>query len=248
MALPKLNVPIYEITCPSGQKLSFRPFLVKEEKLLLIAMQSNDTKTIFETTLQVLKNCVEGVSNVKIEKLPLFDIEFLFLNIRARSIGEQVKLKYKCNGQIANVETGAIQTCGMVSEYQIDLLSIQPTFGEGHNKYIDLTSAGVGVTLKYPTFTSFQRIVRKDLPSEEAFSFLLDCIESINDASSVTMAKDVPRTELIEFIDFLSHEQVSKMDKFFDTMPKIESTIHFNCPKCGTKEDIMVSGLDSFFA
>ncbi len=246
MSLPKLTVPFYDLVCPSGQKVSFRPFLVKEEKLLLIALESKDADTIFKTVLQILQNCVGDVSGIKVEKLPLFDIEFLFLNLRARSIGEQVQLRYQCKNTVANTETGIESICGTISEYQIDILNIKPTFGAGHNKYIELTET-VGVTLKYPTFRSFQKVARKDLPPDEAFAFLLECIESINDADTVTMASDVHPKELEEFIDMLTHEQISKMDKFFNTMPKIETVVKFECPKCGVKENIEVSGLDDFF-
>lgn len=244
--MPKLNVPLYEVVCPSGQKVSFRPFLVKEEKLLLIALESKDSATIVQTVLQVLQNCIGDVSGIKVDKLPLFDIEFLFLNLRARSIGEQLKLRYECKAVVTNTTTSVLSTCGTISEYVVDLLSIKPIFGPGHNKYIELTDT-VGITLKYPTFRSFQKVVRKDLPPEEAFAFLLECIESVNDADTVTYAKDVSPKELEEFIDMLSHDQIAKMDKFFDTMPKIETTIPFHCPKCGAKEDIKVSGLDNFF-
>jgi len=246
MALPKLTIPLYEVVCPSGQKVSFRPFLVKEEKLLLIALESKDTNTIFKTVLQILENCVGEVSGIKVEKLPLFDIEFLFLNLRARSIGEIQKLRYECKAMVANVETGIETSCGAISDYHIDLLQIKPEFGAGHNKYIELTDT-VGITLKYPTFKSFQKVARKNLPPDEAFAFLLECIESINDADTVTLASDVPAKELESFIDMLTHEQIIRMDKFFDTMPKIKTTVKFDCPKCGTKEDIEISGLDNFF-
>lgn len=246
MALPKLNVPLYDIVCPSGTKVSFRPFLTKEEKLLLIALESKDQETIFKAVLQVLKNCVDGYSKVSVDKLPLFDIEFLFLNLRARSIGEQLTLQYKCHGKVANTETNAEESCGMISDYKVDLLTIKPTFGENHTKYIDL-GGSIGMTMKYPTYSSFQKVARKDLPSDEAFNFILDCIESVNDADTVTMVSDVPREELVEFIDLLSHEQVGKIDQFFDTMPKIQTTISFKCPKCSAQENILVSGLDNFF-
>ncbi len=246
MALPKMTVPLYEVVCPSGQKVSFRPFLVKEEKLLLIALESKDTDTIFKTVLQMLQNCVGDVSGIKVEKLPLFDIEFLFLNLRARSIGEVQKVRYQCKSLVANTETGIQDTCGVISDYQIDLLNIKPMFGDGHNKYISLTE-NVGITLKYPTFKSFQKVARKNLPPAEAFAFMLECIESINDADTVTLASDVPQKELEDFIDMLTHDQIIRMDKFFDTMPKIETVIKFECPKCGSKEDIEISGLDNFF-
>jgi len=241
-----LSVPLYDVTCPSGKKLSFRPFLGKEEKLLLIAMESEDAKVVFDTVIKILQNCVGDISNVKVDTLPLFDIEYLFLNLRARSIGETVPLKYRCRSTVQNTATQQAETCGTISEYKVDLLSIKPAFGEGHTKYIALTDT-VGVTLKYPAFKSFSKLARKDLPAEEAFEFVLNCIESVSDANTITYAKDVSREELIDFVESLSHQQIAKLDKFFQTMPKIESTVHFNCPKCGAKEDIVVSGLDNFF-
>jgi hypothetical protein len=246
MALPKLTVPLYDVVCPSGLKVSFRPFLVKEEKLLMIAMQSKETETIINTAKQILENCIGSVSGIDVDKLPLFDVEFLFLNLRARSIGEQVTLRYKCNQQVVNANTGNTEVCNTVSEYPIDLLGIKPTFGAGHSKYVQLTES-VGVTLRYPTFKAFRNISRKDLPADEAFMFLVECIESINDANSVVFTGDVPQSEVIEFVNDLNHIQVDKMDQFFDTMPKIELTLNFKCPKCAHTEGIVVKGLDSFF-
>lgn len=246
MALPKLVVPLYDVVCPSGLKVSFRPFLVKEEKLLMIAMQSKETETIISTAKQILENCIGDVSGVDIDKLPLFDVEFLFLNLRARSIGEEVTLRYKCNQTVTDANTGNLVVCSAVSEYQVDLLKIQPKFGTGHNKYVQLTEA-VGVTLRYPTFKAFRNVARKDLPADDAFNFLVECIESINDASNVVLTKDVTHEEVAEFVNDLNHMQVDKMDQFFDTMPKIELTIPFKCPKCSHTEEIMVKGLDSFF-
>lgn len=245
MGFPKLTVPHYDVTCPSGQRVSFRPFLVKEEKLLLIAMQSGDTATIIKTTKNILENCIGSVSNVNIDKLPLFDIEFLLLQLRARSIGEVVPLRYKCNGKIADAN-GELVACHAISEYTVNLLDIKPVFGEGHSKYIQLTDA-VGVTLKYPTFTSFQSLTRKELPPDESFQFLVECIESVNDAQTVVYAKDVEPQEIIDWINTLGHEHVEKMDQFFTTMPKISTVIHFKCPKCTASEDITVQGLESFF-
>jgi hypothetical protein len=245
MALPKLVVPLYDVVCPSGLKVSFRPFLVKEEKLLMIAMQSDDSATMLSTSKQILENCVGSVSGIDIDKLPLFDVEFLFLNLRARSIGEQVTLRYKCNAPAVDAN-GNPTICGTVSDYQVDLLSIQPQFAPDHNKHIQLTDT-VGITLRYPTFKAFRNITRKELASDEAFAFLVDCIESINDQNVVILTKDVPVTEVEEFVNDLTNQQVAKIDAFFDTMPKVEHTLHFKCPKCDKQEDIVVKGLDSFF-
>lgn len=249
MALPKLTVPYYDVVCPSGLKVTFRPFLVKEEKLLMVAMQSGDDETIIKTAKEILDNCVGSISNISIDKLPLFDVEFLFLQLRARSIGEIVKLRYKCNGQFESVDANGVSSvasCGATSEYDVNLLEIVPKFKEGHNKNVAVTP-DVIVTLRYPNFSSFQTVARKDLPPDEAFEFLLDCIESISDKTNTVYTQDVPRSELEEFVNTLNHEQIAKLDNFFLTMPKVETTVHFNCPKCKATEDIKVHGLESFF-
>lgn len=246
MSLPKLATPLYDVVCPSGLKVSFRPFLVKEEKLLMVAMQSDETPTILNSAKMVLQNCVGDISGIDIDKLPLFDVEFLFLNLRARSIGEIVKLKYRCNQHVLDANTGNTVVCGTVSEYEVDLLGIKPTFGTGHSKYIQLTD-GIGITMRYPTFKSFRGIAKKDLPSDEAFAFLVECIESINDADRVILTKDVTPEEVSEFVDDMSKQQIEKMDMFFDTMPKIEKVIQFKCPKCQYTEEIVVKGLENFF-
>jgi hypothetical protein len=246
MSLPKLNVPMYEVVCPSGVRLSFRPFLVKEEKLLMVAMQSNDSETIMSTARQILDNCVGKISNVDIDKLPLFDIEFLFLHLRARSIGEQVTLRYKCNQHVKDANTGNLVVCNAVSEYPVNLLDIKPKFAPEHNKYIQLNET-VGVTMRYPTFKSFRTIVRRELPADEAFAFLVNCIESINDTENVVLTKDVPMQEVEDFVNELNHTQVGLIDTFFDTMPKMELDLQFKCPKCEYGEKITVKGLDSFF-
>lgn len=240
MTLPKLTIPLYDVTLPSGTKVTFRPFLVKEEKLLLIAKQANDAATMVQCVKQIIQNCLSTTSVVNVDKLPLFDLEYLFLHLRARSIGEVVTVRYKCN------QANGANTCGIISEYPIDLLTIQPKFGEGHSKTVKLTE-NVGLTMTYPSFKSFTKLVREDLHPDEAYGILLDCIESIYDERGVYYTKDVPRSELQDFVDTLSPEQVKKIDHFFDTIPKIETTIHFECPKCQHTEEIVVEGLDSFF-
>jgi hypothetical protein len=244
--LPKLTVPLFEATCPSGLKVSFRPFLVKEEKLLLMAQQSKDTVAIIAAVKMLLDNCVGAISGIDIDKLPLFDIEFLFLQLRARSIGEVVTLKYKCNQSIANTVSGNSEICNAVSEYKVDLLSIQPKFDTGHAKYIQLTDT-IGLTMRYPTFKSFRNVLSKELKKDESFSFIVDCIESISDQNAVVFTKDVLLEEVIAFVEDMTKPQVDKMDAFFDTMPKIETTLNFKCPKCGFEDNIEIKGLDSFF-
>lgn len=250
MGLPKINVPHYAVTLPSGKQVSFRPFLVKEEKLLMIALESKDSKAMIEAARQVIENCVGSVSDIAVDKLPLFDVEFLLLQLRARSIGEIVKLRYRCNQQIEKKDdannTSTLVPCHYVSEYDVNLLEIVPAFGEGHNKYIQLTDT-VGITLKYPTFGSFQVLTKNDITPEDAFNVLLDNIDSINDCDNIIYAKDVSRQELTDFVDTLTRDQISKIDQFFLTMPKIQTTIQFKCPKCNAEETMVVQGLESFF-
>jgi hypothetical protein len=238
--LPRLNVPLYDAELPSGTKVTFRPFLVKEEKMLLIAKASDDATSIVDAVKQVLHNCLEATPNISVDKLPLFDVEYLFLQLRARSIGEIIPLRYRCNKDIEGTP------CGTISQYEVDLLAIKPVFGEGHSKQIELTPT-MGLLMTYPTFKSFTRITREDLPAEEAFAVVGECVEAVYDADNKYYTKDAPPGELKEFIDSLSPRQVTLIDKFFDTLPKIQTTIPFLCPKCGNKEDIVVEGLDSFF-
>lgn len=237
MGFPKINVPVYETALPSGKKIKFRPFLVKEEKLLLIAKQSDDVQEMVKAVQQIIQNCLIDES---VESLPLFDIEFLFLQLIARSIGEVHNLNYRCNTQTEN------GICGKVSTYPIDLLTINPKFGEGHEKSILLTDK-IGITLDYPSFKTFNSVAKEDLTPDEAFQALLSCVNSIFDENGVYYMKDIPEEEFRGFMDSLTPLQVKKIDKFFDTIPKIETVVKFNCPGCGTKEDIVVTGLESFF-
>jgi len=247
MALPKLTVPMYDVVCPSGLKVSFRPFLVKEEKLLMTAMESNEPDTQVSAIKKVLEECVGTISNIDVDKLPLFDVEFLFLNLRARSIGEVVTLKYKCKQLVPNANAAnALVECGSVSEYKVDLLTVKPTFAPGHQKQIQLTPE-VGIIMRYPTFKSYGTISRKDMSSDDAFAFLVSSIESIYDQQTVIPTKDVPLEEVNAFVDDLTNTQVEKIDAFFSTMPKLETTIMFKCPKCAYEEELTVRGLDNFF-
>ena len=240
--LPQLSIPLYDCTLPSGRQITFRPFLVKEEKLLLMARQADDTETMVNAIKQILTNCIQNLSE-SIDHLPLFDIEYLFLQLRARSIGEVVTLRYKCNG--ANTESNT--ECGTISTYPVNLLEISPKFGENHNKTIPLTK-DVGVMMKYPIFSSFMKIAKEDLPADEAYRVLMNCIESVYDKEKTYSTKEIPEEELRSFLDSLTSGQVQKIDHFFESMPKIETVVHFECPKCHVKEDLLVSGLEAFFA
>jgi hypothetical protein len=252
--LPKLVTPTYEYTCPSGLQVTYRPFLVREEKLLLMARESNDANSIMDAVEQVVTNCVQ--TSVPIASLPMFDVEAIFLQLRARSVGESANLRFQCHQQLTvpgltdyELAAGVMKTrsCDVVSEYTVDLLGIVPTWGEGHSKKIALTDT-VGMIMRYPSFKFFKKFINATLGTEEAFRLIESCIESIYDAQKFYPAKDSSPTELREFLESLNAKQVEKIDTFFETFPKIKTTIPFKCPGCGYAESLEVEGLESFFA
>jgi hypothetical protein len=242
--LPKLDIPIYELTLiSSGKKIRFRPFLVKEQKLLLMISQGEDNNSeTVNVVKQILKNCV--VDDINIDDLPTFDLEYLFLNLRARSVNEIVELRYKCNN-IVKDEKNEDKQCDSFEKFEIKLLDIKPTKGEGHNNKIQL-SENMGIVMKYPTFEMITKLEGK---SEEAIlmDLFTDCIDYVYDADNIYKAKDTPKEELVEFIDSMQQKDLEKIQNFFATAPKIKHTIEFKCKKCEYQENIPVEGLQSFF-
>jgi hypothetical protein len=244
MALPKIDVPMYEATLPSNnQVVKFRPFLVKEQKLLLMSAQATETKEIIESIKQILRNCI--ITELDIDTLPVFDLEFLFLNLRARSVNEIVDIKYRCNNQIKGPEDEEPKTCNGFVEYKIDVLQIHPEFAEGHTNKIQI-SDNLGLVLKYPTFEMMQKIESKT-EDEAIYDLLIQCIEYIYDADNLYYTKDTEREELLEFIDNLQQKHLEEIKKFFDTMPKVKKDLDFKCPKCGMEDKIFIEGVQNFF-
>ena len=243
MALPKIDVPIYEATLPSNnQVVKFRPFLVKEQKLLLMSAQSTDTKEVIDSIKNILKNCI--ITELDIDILPVFDLEFLFLNLRARSVNEVVDIKYKCNNQLPDGE-GELKTCNGSVEYKIDVLEIKPEFGENHSNKVEITE-NLGMVLRYPTFEMMKRIENKK-EDEAVFELLMECIEYIYDKENIYYTKDTERDDLVEFIDNLQQKHLESIKVFFDSMPKIKKELDFICPKCGLEDKIVLEGVQSFF-
>lgn len=243
MALPKLDVPIYEAKLLSnGKTVRFRPFTVKEQKLFLMAAESNDVDTSINTIRQVLQNCV--IDDLNIDSLPVFDIEFLFLNLRARSIGEVVNIRYKCNNKVDD-ENGEKKTCGHTVEYDLNLLDIENGIDPNHTNKIEINDK-MGIVMKYPSFEMVQNKSDQDA-SQTLLDMIVDCVDFIYDDEQVYYAKDTPRNEIVEFIDSMQAKDLEKLQKFFDTMPRIKKTVDFKCGKCGYEEKILVEGTDSFF-
>lgn len=241
--LPKLDVPIYTIKLiSSGKEVRIRPFLVKEQKLFLMAAESEDAKDVISTIRRVLKNCV--LDDIDIDSLPTFDLEYLFMNLRARSVEEVVDLKYKCNNIVKN-DKGEDTTCNDSVDFKLNLLEVEPTIHANHtNKF--MLNEKIGICLKYPTFEMIQKYENMS-ENEILVNVLIDCIDYLYDDEQVYHAKDSDHAELVDFVDSMSQKDLEKIKVFFDTMPELKKDVHFKCGKCGYEEDIEIKGLQNFF-
>ena len=241
--LPKIDVPIYTVNLVStGKPVRFRPFLVREQKLFLMASESSDSNEMVGVIRQVLKNCV--LDEVDVDSLPTFDLEYLFMNLRARSVEEVVDLRYKCNN-VLNETNGEEKQCNGVVEFKLNILEVQPTKNPNHKNKIQLTE-NLGICFKYPTFEMLQRY-EKMSESEMMINILIDCIDYIYDKEEIYYAKDSTKQELEDFVDSLQQKDMEKFKEFFDTMPEIKKDVHFKCPKCAYEEDITIKGMQNFF-
>jgi hypothetical protein len=243
MALPKLDVPIFTIDLPlTKTKLRYRPFLVKEEKLLLIAMESDDEKTIMDTIKQIINNCC--LDDVDTETLPITDLEYFFLHLRARSIGEIVDLQYKCNNKVKD-DAGEEVECGNNVKLKVNVLEIEPTFNDKHTNKIELTDK-LGIVMKYPNFATIDK-VKSNNDVEQILGIIMNCVDYIYDEESIYYRKDISDEELTEFIENLTQKQFAKVQEFFETVPAIKKEMDFKCNKCGYQEKILIEGIQNFF-
>ena len=236
MALPQINVPTYELVIPStDEKIKYRPFLVKEEKILLIAMESGDTNEMLRAVKNIVEECT--FNKLKLGDSPMFDVEYMFLNIRAKSVGEVSKLRVLCQDDgktYANVE--------------IDLNEIQVTVNDEHTNKIELTDE-MGVVMKYPSIDSFSKNEISDVSTENMLEIIVACIDHIYDkkGKEVFAAKDSTKKELMEFIEQLNTKQFQEVQKFFDTMPSLKHDITVKNPKTKIESIVTLTGLNDFF-
>jgi hypothetical protein len=245
MALPKIDVPIYETKLISnGKVVKFRPFLVKEQKLFLMSAESNDIKELTKTVKQVLNNCL--ITKLEIDDLPSFDIEHLFIQLRARSVGEIVNLKYTCNNVVKDDE-GNEKACGGLVKFDVNLLELNPEMPEKHSTKIELTDK-LGIVMKYPSFNILNyEEVPEETKLEKTIELIVSCVDYIYDAESIYYAKDTSKEEMVEFIENLQQDDIEKIQNFFLTMPKMKKQLDFKCKKCGYEETILAEGIESFF-
>jgi hypothetical protein len=242
--LPKIDVPIYDLTLVSNdKKIRFRPFTVKEEKLFLMAMESpeSDEASYLNTIKQVLNNCI--IDEIDIETIPTFDLEYLLLNLRAKSVGEEITLKYKCNNDIEKEDKK--DKCNNIVEMTFNILEAKPEKQENHSNKIEINEK-LGLVMKYPTFGLLQNYDGKN-NTKILIDTIVECIDYIYDENNIYYAKDSSKEELIEFLDSLQTKDLEKIKDFFETMPKLSKNLNFKCKKCGYEESINVEGIQSFF-
>jgi len=240
MALPKIDVPTYEIELPvSKTKIKYRPFLVKEQRNLLMAIESSESTTIQQNIKDILYNCTltEGVN---IEKLPIIDVEYYFINLRAKSVGEVVESRYRCNNEVNDAE------CGNIMENDIDLTQIKVQIKDDISPDIQLTP-NISLKLKYPEFGIVKDSLKYENINDVTFNMIAQSIEYIYDGQQFYYATESTPEELIEFVEGLNQEQFSKIENFFNNLPKLKETLDITCSKCGFQHKIEVEGLESFF-
>ncbi len=240
--LPKIDVPVYETTLIStGKKIRFRPFLVKEQKIFLMASQSDDAKEVVTAIKQVISNCI--LDDIEVDKLPTFDLENIFMQLRARSVGEKVELNYVCNNPI-KTSSDEEKPCGGKIKLFLDLFDVKPTIDPEHDKKIELTPK-LGIVMKYPTFEILNSL---NIESQaDLLKLIVACIDYVYDDEQIYYAKDTTEEELIEFIENMQQSDIQKIEKFFQTIPKISKSLDFHCTKCGYKETMVIEGIQNFF-
>ena len=239
MSLPKLNVPVYETVLPSTEKvIKYRPFLVKEEKVLLTAMEDGKTETIMNAVKQVLKNCIQ--SKINLDKLPTFDLEFLFLRLRAKSVGEEVTIGLKPWGCPQN--NGEL--CDKTTEVKVNLEEVKVIKDEKHTSKIMLDD-NVGIKMRYPDISKIDSDMGDNF--ETGMKMVKDSIDMIFTSEETHERDTISEKELEEFIDSLNTEQFGRIKEFFDTMPQLKHTAKYTCSTCGEEKETTITGLNSFF-
>lgn len=237
--LPKLETPTYEVTLPlSKKKIKYRPFLVKEQKHLLMAMESKDTQEIHNTIKEILQVCTL-TGNIDVDALPIIDVEYYFLMLRAKSVGEVVNARYRCNNQVGE------KTCNNVMEKDINLMNVKVQSND-INPEIQLND-NIVVKLKYPEFSIVKDSLNYDSESEVTFNLIASSIEHIYDGEQFYYAKESTHEELLEFVESMNQSQFSKVEKFFNNLPKLKESLDITCSKCGYQHKIDVEGLENFF-
>jgi len=237
MALPKLGVPQYELTLPStGKTVKYRPFLVKEEKLLLLALESGDEKEIVAAVKNTLKACV--ISRIKIDQLPSFDLEYLFLKIRSAAVGEVIEMTVTCTDD---------RETTTVARINIDEVEVEKP--EDHTNKIMLDDE-TGIVMKYPSMDRFieSQFLDKNVGTDEVFAFIAEHIDQIFQGEDVYDSSTTSKKEFREFVEGLTTKQFEAIQKFYETMPRLTHSFTVINPNTGNECNYTIEGLQSFFA
>lgn len=238
--LPKLDTPTYELILPISQKkIKMRSFLIKEQRNLLMALESNDSNSTQSAIRDILVNCTL-TDGIDIDKLPIVDIEYYFINLRAKSVGEIVESKYKCNNVVDDKE------CGNIMEKNIDLTQIKVELPKESNPEIVLTPK-ITIKMQYPQFGIVKDSLKFDDINKVTFNMIAESIEYIYDGEQFYYGHEAQPGEMMEFVESMNQEQFTKVEKFFDELPKLKETVNIKCSKCGFDHTIEVEGLESFF-
>lgn len=239
MPLPKIATPKYELELPStGETVQFRPFLVKEEKLLVIALESEDSKEITTAVKTVIQSCILS-KGIKVETLPTFDIEFLFLNIRGKSVGEEIEVNIICP------DDNQTQT-----KVSIDINDIKVQRDDSHTNKIKIDDT-IMMQMKYP---SLEQFIQNNFnfsdknAMDQSFELMASCIDQVFTEDEVWAASDCTKKEIKEFIESMNSTQFKDIEKFFETMPKLSHKVKVTNPKTKVKSEVVLEGLASFFA
>lgn len=241
MALPRIDLPQYTLNLKSdGSEIVFRPFTTGEEKVLLMAFENKDEKDILLAIKQVITNCVIKPDVFDINKLASFDLDWLFLNLRARSIGENVVQSYVCKNIVNDKE------CGGTVIFEFSILDVDLKVTTDHTKKIMFTDT-VGVMMKYPTLAMINQYGPDMTENALSWDFLIKCVDYLFDKDNIYYASETPEEELTEFFERLTLDKFDKVDTFFQTMPHIEKTLNKNCPKCNFEHNVILEDILSFF-
>ena len=245
MALPKINAPIFELILPSTEKtVKYRPFLVKEQKILLIAMEAGDQRSMMNAIKQIINNC--AVDPVDVDKIPVFVLEYFFVRLRAKSIGETIDLNLRHPNDINSKN----EVCEHVTKKTLNLLDVEVHKSIAHEDKIVLDEeTKIGIKFKYPT-SEFALSIENPEEFNQldlATDAIINSIDFIFDADNVYKREDHTKQELIDFIENLSQKQYEKLSSFFDTMPKLKHEVTWKCAGCGQEEKVLLEGLANFF-
>ncbi len=239
MPLPKIATPTFELEIPSLKKtIKYRPFLVKEEKILILAMESEDPKQIAEAVKTVISNCII-TKGIKVADLATFDIEYMFLNIRGKSVGENIDVLITCpDDNETQVPTS------------IDIDDIQVTYNENHSRDIKLDDT-LTLRMKYPSMQEFIKnnfAQSTNVSVDDTFDMIASCIEQVYSEEESWAASDMTKKELLEFVEQFTSKQFKEIERFFETMPKLSHTVKLKNPNTGVESEVVLEGLTSFFA